>query len=238
MRGSLSFTLYQDVRGDNLKGNVHAGQFMFFPAGCWLRYETIADATVLIFRLINDSCKCFSIEQLYEDIVKLEKQKILAPLQINARLQHFAEGILQSWEDGMRCTNYFEAEITKLLIMLPTYYSKEELFRFFYPIVSPNTVFSEYVRMNWRKYLTINKLSESMNMTPQQFSRQFALIFNQTPRDWIQKEKARFVYREICQSNKQFKEIADAFGFTDQSNFNRFCRKFFDKTPKELRKTE
>jgi AraC-like DNA-binding protein len=239
LEGSFSFALYQDVEGEeSINGSVEAGNMMFFPIGSQLKYTATSNSKSLAIQLLTDvrACQNFTIEQLYHEVSDVEKQQNIEILPMNSRLQHFAEGVINAWNDGVRCTYYFEAEITKLQIKILSYYSKEELYRFFYPILSSNSTFSEYVKRNWRKYGTIGRLSESMNMTPPQFTKQFIPIFKQTPREWVQKEKAYLIYREIRQHNKQFKQIAHEFGFTDQSNFNRFCVKHFNKTPKELRR--
>jgi len=73
-------------------------------------------------------------------------------------------------------------------------------------------------------------------MTPQQFTRRFNTIFGQTPYEWMQKEKAKLIYGEICCTNKSLKEIADEYGFTDKANFNRFCKTFYERTPGDIRK--
>lgn len=233
LEGSVILTLR-----DNPGGKLRKGEFAFMPAGDQMQYRAVKKSKLLIMRLFDSIqfCYGFSIEQLHNRMNEMGKPEKLVPLTINTRLKHFAQGIVNAWEDGLRCKIYFRAEISRLLALLLAYYSKEELYNFFYPILSPDTAFSEYVRKNWLTHRTVNELARTMNITTQQFSRRFNHVFGEKPREWMQKEKARLIYEEICIGNKPLKEIADKYGFTDQANFNRFCKTFYETTPGEIRK--
>ena len=214
------------------------GQLIFLPAGDRFCYQATALSMVLILRLTDNVhlCPNFTIKHMYNRMKEEEKPESLFPLEINDRLWHFAQGLIDTWKDGLKCKQYLRAEISKLLTMLPVYYTKDELSRFFYPILSPDTTFSEFVRKNHLKYRTVNELSAAMKMTPQQFTRRFQSVFSQAPYEWMQHQKARLIYEEICQTNKPLKEIALDYGFTDQSNFNRFCKSFYELAPGRIRK--
>ena len=233
LKGNVIITLR-----DNPGGEFRKGEFTFIPAGDQMQCKATAKSTILVLHLIDSIYMChgISIEQLYYRMNEMEKPEKLVPLQIDIRLLQVAQGMVNAWEDGLRCRIFLQAGIAQLLAMLPAYYSKEELCRFFYPILSPNTAFSEYVRKNWLKCRTVNELSRRINMSPQQFSRRFNTVFKQNPLEWMQKEKARLIYEEIRRRNKPLKEIASDYGFTNQANFNRFCKIFFKMNPGEIRK--
>ena len=234
MEGQIHFSL----RNSQLEGEFYTGQILFMPAGGKLQYKTLARSNLLIFRL-EDSlnlCYNFSLERLHNLITEKGKSEGLVPLAINIRLQHFAHGITEMLGDGVKCRVFLQSSITTLLIMIRVYYSPEELCRFFSPILSSDTLFSEQVRMNHLKYRTVNDLATAMNMTSQQFTRRFNSVFGQSPHEWMQQEKSRLIYGEICNSNMPFKEIANRYGFTVQANFNRFCQLMFSMSPGDIRK--
>ena len=224
---------------DNPREEFCRGHLIFLPAGNQLCYTASTLSMVLILRLTDSIFLCpnLSIKHLCSRMKEEEKPESLFPLEINDRLWHFAEGLIDTWQDGLRCKLYLRAEISKLLNMLPVYYSKDDLSRFFYPILSPDTTFSEFIRMNHLKYHTVNELSTAMNMTSQQFTRRFQNVFGQAPYEWMQEQKAQLIYEEICRNNKPLKEIAANYGFSDQANFNRFCKTFFETTPGKIRKS-
>ena len=235
LKGKMDFNLYK-----NPGGEIQKGQFAFMPAGDQLNCKALADSKLLVLRLNNGThlCHNYGIEQLYKEVKGVKKPKRLYTLEINKRLQHFVEGLVEMYEDGLKCRYFFMAELTRALTIIRSYYTKQALCSFFFPILSPNTAFSEYVRTNHFKYRTVTELATSMNMRPQQFSRRFNEIFKQPPYEWMQQERARLIYSEICISNRPFKDIATSFGFSIQANFIRFCRTFFGATPNEIRKKD
>ena len=226
------------ILSGNTHGELRKGNIIFLSEGDRVSFKAYTKSSILIFRLSDNIhlCQNFSIEQLYTEMKGQEKPETPFPLEINARLWHFAIGVVNGLKDGLRCRIAHRAEISKLLIMLYVYYSKEDLYGFFYSILSPDTLFSDYVQKNHLKYRTISELANSMNMTSLQFTRRFKSAFGVTPHKWMQEEKAQIIYKEITNSTKPLKEIAIEFGFTDQSNFNRFCNTFYKLTPKQIRK--
>jgi len=234
MKGSIDITL-RDYRG----GRFNKGNILFLPAGEIFNYEVFRKSKILIVRL-KDSihlCHTYGMEQLYTRINDTHKPENLTPLEINVRLQHFIAGLTEAWYDGLKCRKYFEAKIAELLVMIRAYYSEKLLYQFFYPILSPDTVFSEFVRLNWLKHGNVRKLSEAMNITVQQFTKRFNSVFGQTPYKWMQQEKARLIYMEVCQNKKPLKEIAWDYGFSAYTHFSRFCREAYKMTPAEIRKS-
>jgi AraC-like DNA-binding protein len=166
----------------------------------------------------------------------VEKPESLTVLDFNVRMWHFANGLVCTWEDGLRCRFYLQAKINELLLLIRLYYSEEQLGRFFYFILKSDTVFWDFVQTNYLHYSTVGKLAEAMNLTPQQFTRRFNSVFGQAPYGWMQREKARLIYGEICRSDKPIKEIASNFGFPIPANFNRFCKTAFGMNPGAIRK--
>lgn len=233
LEGSMIITLR-----DNPGGELHKGELAFMPTGDQMQYQAMEKSKLLILRLFDSIHLCHgtSLEQLHYRMNEMEKPEKLMPLKVNARLKHFAQGVIDIWDDGLRCRKYLRAETSKLLTMLPAYYSKEDLCFFFYPILSPNTAFAEYVWKNWLKHRTVSELARGINLSSQQFSRRFCNVFKQKPLEWLRKEKARLIYEDIQRSEKPLKEIATDYGFTNQANFNRFCKVFYKMTPGEMRK--
>ena len=225
---------------DNPNGEFHKGQFIFFPAGDKLSYKTAEGSVLIVFRLHEniDLCYSYGLERLYDKINKniAEKPETLIPLTINSRLKYFANGLMDACDDGVKCRVYYKAKITELFILLRTYYTSEQLCLFFFPILNPACAFSGYVRMHWLEYGNVSKLAKAMNMTLQQFNKKFNGVFGQTPYKWMQQEKARLIYSEICQSDKPLKEIAWDYNFSAYTHFSRFCKEAFGINPGEIRK--
>ena len=232
IKGKIRYTLSDQPT------EVAKGQFVLLPTNALIQYKAIAKCEVLTLRLDENIqiCQTFNMNRLNSKIKSVDKPNGLAKLDINVRLKSFANALLETCADGLKCRYYFLARITELLIMLRVYYSEAQLYRFFYYYLTSDIQFAEFVRTNHMQYATVNEFATAMKMTPQQFSRRFCTVFGEAPYGWMQREKARVVYGEICRSDRPLKEIAYEYGFSVQANFNRFCKMAFGMNPGEIRK--
>ena len=225
------------IFSNNPGGELRAGQMVFLPAQERLKCKALTDSKILFLR-INDSvelCRTFNMERLCSNMDKTEKPESIFAIELNKYLKHSTKGLLNNFKTGLRCRIYLQAEITKLLIMISAYHSEEDLFRFFYSILSPDTIFSECIRKNWLKYKNAHELATGVNMSTKQLTKRFNKVFGMSPHKWMQQEKARLVYGDIRMSNKSFKEIASVYGFSVPAHFSRFCKAAFGATPGEIR---
>ncbi len=223
------------------------GQILFRPVSTHYSYEALSNSLVVIFRIhkpIELCCK-YSLEKLYgqQSIERYRSGKVevgtepkrIGTLEINSRIWYFLDGLIDCIADGIGCRCWFETKINEFFGLLRFYYTKETLSGFFYLILSGDTAFSEYVRLNWKQFRSVCGLAESMNITPKQFSSRFIKIFGKTPYRWIMEKTAQMAYHEITSTKKPFKEIAVESGFNSDTQFTRFCKNEFNKTPTELR---
>jgi AraC-like DNA-binding protein len=158
-------------------------------------------------------------------------------LKMGKRMRSFVAEIIDTVNDGFLCRHFLEGEANRALYLLNAYYSEDERVKFFSHILTPDIKFSEFVRMNHMKYRTIGELSDVLCMTPQAFANRFKKVFGMTPHKWMQQEKARLIYLDICRSDMPLKEIAIKYDFPLSSNFFRFCKQTFGESPGNIRKS-
>ena len=218
----------------------HKGQMVCLPAGDSLHYRSLTKSRLLILRIEHrvDLCYSFSFDRLCAVKSEADRPEGLFPLEMNTPLRHFIQSLVHTLDEGLKCKTYFRNGISVLLTMLHTYYSPAQLCRFFYSILTTDTLFSEQVRKHYVKCRTANDLATALEMTPKQLSRRFMSVFGRSPYEWMQQEKARLIHADISMSNKPFKEIAQKHGFSDQANFSRFCQMAFSMNPKDIRKQQ
>lgn len=229
------------------------GDIIFRPTGANYSYEGLIDTMIVIFRIQKtiSLCENFSIERLYgidrieadsvkDRVLQMEEKEStmnhVGILKMNSRVWYFINSVIDCYTDGIKCRCWFDLKIKEFLILLRAYYPKEELRKFFYVILSADTAFSEYVRLNWLKYRSMQKMADSLNMTRKQFTTRFVRVFGKIPREWVTEQRRRIAYREIRVANKPFKQIVDLCGFNTDAELIRFCKKQFGQTPSELRK--
>lgn len=95
---------------------------------------------------------------------------------------------------------------------------------------------TEYIQENFRRKITLQKLSELTNLSPNYFARIFKAETGVTPTEYlirIRFENARILLGE---TDYPIKTVASLCGFSDESFFTFSFRKRFSKTPLEYRK--
>ena len=234
LKGSVSVSIFNSAKIRSCNGKM-----LFLPIGSRCTYQSDNDATFMIFRLYSPVrlCESYLIEHLYgfgEGDIFGESVDFKL-LYINPRIRSFANDLAACITDGIHCRHYFEMKIKEFFITLHHYYSKEDIRDFLYPILSPDSAFSEYVKSNRNKYPTVIALAESMRLTQKQFSKRFKDVFGKTPYSWMKEGRAQTIYYEIASTKKPFKQIAFENGFGSISQFTKFCKKELNRTPQELR---
>jgi len=219
-----------------------SGEFVFLPAGGKYSVTAISDSYAVIFRLNKaiNLCENFMIDKLFRHLETTNNSRSrtdgsLSALEIIPPLWYLLRGVSDCIEDGIKCRYFFDMKIKELLLLMRIYYTKEQLCDFFYLILSADTAFSEYVRLKWDQYESIEELAKSMHYTRRQFSTRFIKIFGMNPNKWIMEVRAGKVYNEITSTHKQFKQIAAENMFYSDAYFTKFCKIMFGGTPSEVR---
>jgi AraC-like DNA-binding protein len=232
IRGGGRITIEDTEIGRTLR----QGEFVFLPAGIRLACDFEQDTTILLVRIIVDHPECHALRvdkpTGHQEIPPSE----IYALKINKRMQNFTEELLESLADGHQCRLYMQAEVGRMLFLLHSYYPMQERVDFFSHILTPDIKFSEFVRMNHTKYKTVGEMAEALFMTTQAFSNRFKKVFGMPPHRWMQREKARKIYLDICRNDMPLKEIVVKYDFPLSSNFFRFCKQTFGDTPGNIRK--
>lgn len=222
---------------------VLKGQILFMPTGTRYSYRVLAQAMLVIFRVNHPVLLCdnYPVEKLYnakeaKPVSDYEQEtKQFGRLEINPKVWHFLDGIVECISDGLKCRCWFEMKIKEFFLLLRAYYPKENIHDFLFLVLSRDAAFAEYIHRNWQKFSSVAGLAASLNMTPKYFSTRFVPIFGQPPSRWISRGKAHIISREIISTKKQFKQIAFENGFSSDTLFTRFCKKELGKTPTQIR---
>lgn len=237
LEGRLRFTFKDFPDYEGMKG-----QIVFLPAeGEEYSYRAVTPTVVMVFRIYDPIrlCDNFSIEKLYgskpQGDTHKPRTRHYSVLEINARVWYLLDGVNDLLADGIRCRNYFDLKIREFFQILRFYYSKEDIYDFFYLILSGDTAFSEYVRQKWHRYNNIAGLAESMHLTPRQFTVKFKEVFGQTPGRWMLDGKAKLIRQQLTATQKPIKQIAYEHGFAAIPQLTKFCKKELGGTPTEIR---
>jgi len=232
LKGSLQFSF-----GEISDQIIAEDKMMMIPAGSHLQCEAQEDSTFIIIRLHNTKhlCDCFSLDLLLREETKDFKPGFYS-LNINERVESFLAFLDTCMSDGLKCTYYFELKSKEFYFLLRAYYTKKDLLAFFYPLLSHDISFSEFVIKNHYKAKTVQELADLMHYSLSGFQKRFKKVFGVSAYHWMKEERSKAIYHQINGTEKSFKEISDEYGFSSPSHFNDFCKANFGNTPGKIRR--
>ena len=197
------------------------------------------DNTFFILSLSNVEhlCHNYSLDILYKEYRhKEETIDKLYPLTTNKMLTQFFNFLVQIYQDSIHCRFYAENKIGELLFLLRAYYDKEDLYKFFHPILSSDLAFSEFIMSNHIKAKTVTELADIANYSLSGFQKRFKKIFGVTAHTWMRKERLKLIYDDISHSSYTLKDLSIKHDFSTPSHFNDYCKANFGFTPGYIRK--
>lgn len=219
--------------------NFLAGGNMFlFPSDIELNLMTLEDSDIIVVRLpISEQlCDVYSFEKLLKESHSNAKMDNgYYTLSINERMDIFLELLKAYITEGLRCTYFFQIKIKEMLFIFRAYYSKEELLRFFHPLLTSDISFSEFVLKHKNEVRTVKEFAELSNYSLSGFQKRFKKVFGVTAHKWLNEHRSKSILHEINKKERTLKEISNKYGFSSQSYFNDFCKTNFGLTPGQLR---
>lgn len=194
-------------------------------------------STLLLCSFVSDLklCSRFSIQQLSHCVMG-NVAKSPYCLKLDIRIQRFLPLLISCLREGLGCVHYHQIKRDELFLYLRAGYTKKELALFFYPILGKDMEFKDFILMNSRTLFDVKEFAVQANMSLSTFNRRFKETFNDTAKNWLLLRKQEFVKHDITLSNLTFNEIAEKYNFSSTSYLVTFCKKYFGKTPNELRK--
>ena len=133
------------------------------------------------------------------------------------------------------CERYVCCKCEELLILMINYYPTEELTWLFHPVFEKKVIFKAIVLLYRNKMFSVDELAAATHMNRETFRQYFRAAFGITPAKWIQKERADAIYKELTETEKSMRDIIQDYGFTNFSNFGRFCQMYLKQTPMAIR---
>lgn len=215
---------------------ITEGKMMLLPAGSEFISHAKEECCILVIRLHNTKqlCDCFSL-----DILLREEKHGFKPdlhfLDINERVESYISFLDTCMLDGLKCTYYFELKAKEFYFLLRAYYTKIDLLGFFYPLLSKDISFSDFVIKNHYKAKTVQELADLSNYSLSGFQKRFKKVFGVSAYHWMKDERSKSIYHQINSTEKSLKEISDEYGFSSPSHFNDFCKIHFGSTPGRIR---
>jgi AraC-like DNA-binding protein len=224
------------IENTNVDRILKKEEFIFLPAGARLVCDCLKNTMILSVRIVVDHPQCHALKIQNTTRHRDDGSSGIYALKVNKQMRQFVKDMLGMLDNGFQCRLHMQTEASRMLFLLHGYYSQQECVDFFSHIQTPDIKFSEFVRKNHTKYKTIGEMADAVFMTSQSFSKRFKKVFGMPPHRWMQQEKARSIYEDICKNELSLKEIAIKYEFPLSSHFFRFCKQTFGESPGNIRK--
>lgn len=180
---------------------------------------------------LNKSDK-FSLEGLVGLCERMDYK--FRPIEIRYPLPPYLELVTFCLRSKMDCGHFHLLLEQELFFLLRGFYLKEELALLFYPIISPELSFKDFVLDNYLKVSSVNELITLSNMGRSPFFHKFKKTFGMSAKQWLMKRRDMDILSKIEGTRPTVSELMQEFNFDSQSYFTNYCKKHFQCTPREL----
>jgi len=219
-----------------LNRKIDTGKILLLPPGCHFTVRTEMYTSVLIFRIKEAIrlCEGYPINHISTEKAKPESE--INCLEVKAAVRNYISFLKDSMESGLKHEGYLQLKTEELLYLLRSYYTADELEKFFRPLLSSDVQFHQFVLQYYRKIKTVREFAALSNCSISNFDKKFRGAFGTSAYQWMQQKKVDLLYHEINATNKPLQQIAKEQRFLSLPQFNDYCKKHFGYPPGKMRK--
>lgn len=157
-------------------------------------------------------------------------------LPINEPMKLILESVLYYLRDDITCGYWQKAKHIEFFVIYWNYYTLEDICRFFYPVINKDMGFHSKVMANCAKAKTVIELAELCGYSLTTFNKLFKECFqHSSPYKWMLQQNAPLIKARLLDKTTPIKTIVTEFSFIDQSHLNRYCKRYFNATPLQIR---
>lgn len=215
--------------------HFHQGEIVIWPINSNCSWQSLSETSAIVLTGGSEISPCdkFAIKEHADSWLSSVPQ--FKGLTIKPRLIEFLISVKNYIEDGITCPYMHKSKQYELSTIFRAYYSQAELIEFFIPIVRNTNEFKQFVMNNYLQMKGVKEFVDLSGMNLSTFNRKFKAHFNESPYQWLIKQKSKHIYYELMATDKSMATIARDYHFADASHFNRYCKSMFGDSPSKLR---
>lgn len=212
--------------------------FVFCYKEFTYNFKAEADTEVLVSRFTKtgSTCDLGTLFRLFKNSYKSIEYDFKS-LQINEAIEKWLAMALQFLRDDITCAYMHNTLHEALFVVFRFYYTPKELLQFLYNLFSKEFSFRTLIENNRPKAKNLNHLAELCGYDIHTFNIIFRKYYsNITPYNWMQEERSREIYKDLCETDLSINSIAEKFNFSGTGHLSEFCKRFLGNTPLKIRK--
>ncbi|GHT53250.1 transcriptional regulator [Bacteroidia bacterium] len=213
---------------------VNPCEMFLLPDATPCKIEALEQSRLMICTLSVEFL--LSDKKLLEEITfeNTGQPELLKKLPVSETILQFLLLLYKCMRDGLGSYYFFDLKRCELNLLLYAYYEESELAHFFRDVLSKDNQFRRFVLNNYLTVKNVQKLAELANYSTSGFIKKFQKVFNESPYQWMQKQKAAKILIEINRGIKSLQEIANDYKFSSYQHFAGFCKAMFGFPPTEI----
>lgn len=211
-----------------------AGTIILLPKKAMVAIKAAAGTRLLSlsFDVPQTKCDKFTLQSLTGICDKMEYD--FQPLDIRYPFQPYLELVTYCLSNKMDCGHFHTLLEQELFFIFRGFYLKEELAGLFYPIISVELSFKDFVINNYLQVNNVNELVSLSNMGKSNFYCKFKEVFGISAKQWLLKQRDMHIINKLVSSESTVVELMEEFKFESQAHFTHYCKQHFNCTPREL----
>lgn len=213
---------------------ISAGEMFLIAKSSLVHGECMEDSCVLTlsFEFPHTSCEKLNFQYLAELAGTIEYN--LDTLPINRPVSVFCELMVIYMKQKANCTHLHEAKHNEMFLCLRYFYTKHELARLFYPMLSEAFDFQRFILENYNNVKSVKELIEISHMGKSAFYVLFNKTFGTSAKQWLTNKKLLKIINAAGEPGMTVKRLMVEFHFESLHQFQVYCKHNFDCTPTTL----
>jgi AraC-like DNA-binding protein len=230
LEGNIRFTI-----NDTDVYTVDAGEMILLPEAIPCKIEALKRSSIMKCALSVESLlvKTKLMEEL--GFENTSHEKTIKKLPVSEIIGQFLLLLRKCMEQGLVSYYFFDLKRSELNLLLFACYEKKALAEFFQPVLSKDIQFKHFVLNNYLKVKSVQELAMLANYSASGFIKKFQKAFDESPYQWMQKQKAAKIQIDINRGVKSLQEIANEYKFSSYQHFSIFCKAMFGFPPTDIR---
>jgi AraC-like DNA-binding protein len=235
----LNFILFVLKGGIDISCNefehrlVLSGEMIFLLRSSAVHLKTVKKTKlyVMYFDTLLSSCD----RQLFKAYLPDTEKAVynFSPVPVPLPVQAFLEQLLYFQKQKVDCVHFNNLKHHEFFILLRRFCPRADIIAFLSPLISNSMNFRNKVLQKYSGLESgrVTELAGLVGMGRKNFDKRFREEFGTSPAKWIQQETAKRLRLYLAVPDVTISDAMDKFHFNSPSHFNRFCRRYFDKSP-------
>lgn len=210
------------------------GDIILLPSFVYNNITVIEDSKILIssFDVPIESCDKLMIEES-TSLITSENYDLI-PLKIKDTVESFIDLLIIYLEDKINCEHLHEIKQKEMFFIFKWYYTKMERALLFHNLSVVSYKFKHTILANYENAPTTTEMAGLLNMSRRKFEIIFKEKFGDTYTNWMLKHISNKIAYKAVEPGVTINDLMTVGNFSSPCVLNRFCRKYFGCTPKQL----